>query len=167
VYRLRVLRIPDPPTPTHLGVDPFEGLTFQHLSLSASAYGPQSLSRSGNRVSRYRDSRCTCSRNLLCPEPRYGVTPVLHSNACDYVVVAFQSFTTSPAMIFTSPKIPIYRSPMHVRTDSSTSLSPRRSIGHRAIAIPDAVISSLPEFTKCRTPTPLQIPDACPAEING
>jgi hypothetical protein len=49
---------------------------------------------------------------------------------------------------------PILRSPMHVRTYSSTSPLSRRYIGYREIAISNATIPLSLEIPKCQTPTP-------------
>jgi hypothetical protein len=83
---------------------------------------------------------------LQVPNPdMVNTCPPLKCYNCG--VVVFRGFATPPVMIFSSLRIPICRSPMHVRAYSSTSPLPRRPIGYHGIAIPEATISSLPEFT--------------------
>jgi hypothetical protein len=70
----------------------------------------------------------------------------------DCGTIAFRDFITSPALIFSSPRIPICRFPMHVRALSFTSPLPRRSIEYREITISNAAIPLYAESLKCRTP---------------
>jgi hypothetical protein len=121
--------------------------------LRSGTYGPHSC---GDREIAYRDIAIPVAlvhETLQVPIPDMGDTcpPLQHYYSG---AVAFRSFATSLAPILSSPRTPIYRSPMHVRTYSSTSPLSRRYIGYREIAISDATIPLSLETPKCRTPTP-------------
>jgi hypothetical protein len=86
--------------------------------------------------------------------PIWGDTcPLLKCYDCG--TVAFQSSTTSPTVVFASLRIPICRSPMHVRDYSSTSPLPHHPIRYHKFVIPNAKIPLSLETPKCQTLTPL------------